>query len=438
MRDRSALLCRAFLACAFALGASAVHAQDQDQELETLSELDEGQYPDLLDGTLSAEGDLIESESPSSARLRFEGVLGPWNDAKARFRESTGITFGGSAMVLWQNFSDPGLGEEDAVGGKLTLNFSADIANRGGPNPLTLDVAVEARGPLGTENPPLTAGVLAGSLSPTAPTYGDFDLGITQFYIRQNLAGNRFQYAIGKLFAPNFINAYPFFDDNRQFLNQAFSTSPTIPAPLRGFGAVGVWYPTEGGLYVQGGVFTANSDDTGITVDNFFEDGELFYNVEIGWSGLARTGTPPQARGPMDTNNVHLSFWFKDEQPDASPIFQREAKGVAFNANFMAGENLMWFLRGGISDNFVTERNLTAGIGYRPPGQFSDLFGFGIGWVDPESDRLEAQTVTEAFYRYQVTPNFAITPDIQFISNPTLNPGEDSLTVLGLRARITF
>ena len=407
-------------------------------EVETLSDPDEGQYPILLDGTLSGEGDLKDDTSPNSGRLRFDGFLGPWTESKARFRERTGISFGGSYMLLGQKFSDPGLGEDESVGQKLTLNFSTDIIGRGTPNPVTLDLVLEKRGPVGTENPPLTAGVLAGSLTPTAPTYGDFDFGVTQFYIRQNLAGNRFQYAIGKLFAPNFINAYPLFDDNRQFFNQAFSTSPTIPAPLRGFGAVAVWYPTDSGAYIQGGVFTANSDDIGVTVDNFFEDGELFYNVELGWSGLARTGVPVQARGPMDTNNVHLSFWHKDAQPDADPLFQREAQGVALNANYMVDENTMVFLRGGVSDGWVTERNVSAGFGWRPSAQSSDLFGAGVGWVQPESDFLDEQVVTEVFYRYHLTPNFAITPGFQHIANPTLNPSVDELTVMSLRMRVTF
>jgi hypothetical protein len=427
---------RAAVVGAMVLAGAGVHAQDTD--VETLSDLDEGVYPDMLDGTLSPAGDLVDDAAPNSGRFRFDTALGPWNEAKARFRETTGITFGGSYQILWQNFSDPGLGDRDAIGQKLTLNFSRPLTGAGAANPLILDVAIEGRGPVGTDNPPLTAGILAGSLTPTAATYGEFDLGITQFYIRQSLADNKFQYTIGKIFAPNFINAYPFFDDNRQFLNQAFSTSPTIPTPLRGFGAVALWYPTTTGAYVQAGVFTANSDDTGITVDNFFEDGELFYSLELGWSGLSRTPVPIQARGPMDTNNVHLSFWYKDAQPNAAAIFQPEAKGVAFNANFMAGENVMWFARGGISDGWVTERNLTAGFGYRPSGQFSDLFGFGVGWVDPANDALREQIVAEAFYRYHVTPNFAITPDLQIIQDPSLNPAVDTLYVAGLRARITF
>ena len=62
-------------------------------------------------------------------------------------------------------------------------------------------------------------------------------------------------YTIGKVFAPKFIDAYAFFDDNSQFLNQSFSTSPTIASLLRGAGAVATAYPTEGGLYVLGAVY---------------------------------------------------------------------------------------------------------------------------------------------------------------------------------------
>lgn len=70
-------------------------------------------------------------------------------------------------------------------------------------------------------------------------------------------------------------------DDNRQFLNQAFSTSPTIASPLRGAGAVGTWFP-KANYYMLGGVYSANSSDTGTTIDEVFDTGELFYQVEVG------------------------------------------------------------------------------------------------------------------------------------------------------------
>jgi porin len=274
---------------------------------------------------------------------------------------------------------------------------------------------------------------------PTAATWGDFDLGVTQAYVRQSLFDNSFQYAVGRVFAPNFVNAYPFFDDNRQLLNQNFSTSPTIASVLRGVGAVALWFPTQSGVYVQEGVYTANSQDTGHTVDSFFNDQEYFSHVDIGWSALARRGVPIQGRGPMDPANVHVTFWHKDAQANASnPLNAPETEGIAFNVNMPIGDSGMWFLRGGQHDGWVTERALSGGVGLRPEGT-SDLWGVAVGWTEPAAFvSWRDQTVIEAFYRYQLTPNFAITPDIQLIRNPSINPAVDKQIVLSLRGRITF
>jgi carbohydrate-selective porin OprB len=433
---------------ALAAAALATATTVQAQTYETPSDPDEGQYPLLLDGTLSGGGDLKADEAPHSGLFRFPTIMDPWDGFKERVRESTGITFGGSWGVLYQNYSDvPSFNpnaQQDAVGQKFTLNFSREMLRRGTPEALAFDLVIEDRGPIGTDQPPLQAGIAAGSIVPTAATWGDFDLGITQAYIRQNLWGNKVQYTVGKIFAPNFVDAYPFFDDNRQFLNQSFATSPTIASPLRGAGAVATVYPTDGGLYVLGGVYSANSSDTGWTIDEVFDTGELFYQLEAGWSVLARTGVPVQARGPMDSNNIHVTGWYKDSQPDSDNVTLRpQARGLAFNANMTVGDNLMWFVRAGLSEGWVSDRAMAVGFGWRPSQQYSDLFGFGLGWVRPNSEQVpepfqREQVTAETFYRFHLTPNLAITPDLQFISNPSLNPEVDSLWVAGLRVRVTF
>jgi porin len=42
------------------------------------------------------------------------------------------------------------------------------------------------------------------------------------------------------------------------------------------------------------------------------------------------------------------------------------------------------------------------------------------------------------FYRSQQTEQLAITPDIQYLGDPALNPDEDNLRVFGLRARLAL
>ena len=90
------------------------------------------------------------------------------------------------------------------------------------------------------------------------------------------------------------------------------------------------------------------------------------------------------------------------------------------------------------SEGWVTDQNATFGFGWRPPGTPSDLFGAGFGWANPSNDFLPLQKTVEVFYRYQLTSNLALTPDLQFITNPALDPLNDTLWVFSLRTRVTF
>lgn len=388
-------------------------------------------YPDLLDGTLSALGDIEEDNSPHTSRLRT--VFENWFAWKNKLEEERGFTFSASWGVLWQNYTNSRIAEPNAVGSKVTINLSYDLFNHKEPSAFSVDMAVEDRRPLGTSLPPLQAGLGAGSGVPTAATWGQFDIGITQLYVRQSLRRNRFQYTVGKIFAPNYVDAYPFFDDNRQFLSQQFSTSPTCNCPLRGFGGVAAWFPTQDGLYLKGGMFTSDSSDTGSTVSDFFSKNEHFYMLELGLSSLAGKGAPIQMRGPTDANNIHVTGWYRNATNGAPHSY-----GVLFNANRKLGERFLWFLRGGWSKNFLANGAVSGGFGWRPPKEKSDLLGIGFGWTNPSSAVQRSQYAAETFYRFQLIQNFAITPDVQLVLHPALNPRVDTIWVFSLRARVVF
>ncbi len=422
-----------------ALAQTGLQAQPQVAQSDSYPPDYPPNHPDLLDGTLSGKGDLEDDEKPKLGVPPIPSPLAPWFAFKEGLAERYGLHLGGSYGILYQNYSQSLIDQEDAAGGKFTFNLSWEMLNRGRPNTLWYEVVAEQRGPIGTVLPPLQAGLGTGSIVPTAATWGEFDFGVTQNYIRQDLFNHAVQYAVGKIFAPNFIDAFPFFDDNRQFLNQTFSTSPTIPAPLRGFGMVGAVYPTQGNLYVLGGIYTNHSDDTGVTIDKFFEDPEHFYHVEVGLSGLARSGVPVQARGPMDTNNISVTFWRRDPQEFGDEIFHEGSEGIAFNFNYLIADNVMIFARAGWSQGWAIDRAGTVGFGWRPLGRPSDLAGFGFRVANPENEFLPMQKTAEIFYRWQVTQNFAITPDLQFIANPPLDfLGDDEVWVGSIRSRLTF
>ena len=51
---------------------------------------------------------------------------------------------------------------------------------------------------------------------------------------------------------------------------------------------------------------------------------------------------------------------------------------------------------------------------------------------------MRDQYTIEVFYRWQLGENLALTPDLQFILDPALNPNDDFLFIFGLRLRLAF
>ena len=74
--------------------------------------------------------------------------------------------------------------------------------------------------------------------------------------------------------------------------------------------------------------------------------------------------------------------------------------------------------------------------------RLSDRFSLGLNWGRPNDDiygeTKDDQYTIESYYRMQVTKRLQVTPDIQLLFNPALNPEQDLVWVLGLRARLSF
>ena len=68
----------------------------------------------------------------------------------------------------------------------------------------------------------------------------------------------------------------------------------------------------------------------------------------------------------------------------------------------------------------------------------SDLVGIAANWGSPPDDSLRDQTTIEAFWRFQFSQGLAITPSVQLLIDPALNPVDDEIWVFGLRIRLSF
>ena len=64
--------------------------------------------------------------------------------------------------------------------------------------------------------------------------------------------------------------------------------------------------------------------------------------------------------------------------------------------------------------------------------------GLATSWGSPPELALRDQVTTELVYRLQVTQNLSLTPNLQVCFQPSYNPAEDWISVVGLRMRSVF
>jgi porin len=134
-------------------------------------------------------------------------------------------------------------------------------------------------------------------------------------------------------------------------------------------------------------------------------------------------------------DNLHVTVWHSDARAGAgSP----EAWGVVFSAAWYVDDTWLPFLRIGWSDGGASllEGMVSAGVGYR--WKTHDVFGAGVSWGRPAAGGLRDQYTAEFFYRFYVTENLFIAPDLQLILDPALAPGTEFLAALGIKMRLTF
>ncbi len=103
----------------------------------------------------------------------------------------------------------------------------------------------------------------------------------------------------------------------------------------------------------------------------------------------------------------------------------------------------MPFVRAGYAKDggALMQKSVSVGCAYQPVPK-SDVLGVGFNWGEPNEDTfgsgLRDQYTAEVYYLGQLTPRFAITPDLQILVNPDLDPELDRTWVFGVRARLAL
>ena len=352
-------------------------------------------------------------------------------DFKERLEKDRGLEYGLDYLPIYQRASDSP-GERNAADGVVRLFTRWEAVNRGTENNGALVGKLEYRHRLGTDISPQDLGPEIGYAGLTTAPFGDRGWTLPNLFWEQHLAGNRVAFVAGIVDAADYVDPYVLNDSWSHFYNQAFATNPTIPLPAQGLGAA-VRGRIGPHLYVIAGIADSNGDptDLGDSWSSFFDTGEHFTHIELGW-------VPSHER--RFTDNIHLTAWHADdlEQADVPG-----GQGLAFSWNRLLREKWAPFVRAGYADDggAMWERSLSGGVGYSPRGA-SDLLGVGVNWGRPSKDTfgpgLDDQYTVEIFYRWQPLRLLTISPDLQLLFDPALDPNEDLIAVLGVRIRLAL
>nr|WP_209599464.1 carbohydrate porin [Ruegeria sp. HKCCSP351] len=371
-----------------------------------------------LSGPSSVEADLQPGDGLTDPQYRsdFPRNIAPgWFQWKDRLAEG-GFRFNVDYLALGQT-TNADLGTGEAASGIARFYGSWQATERG-----SLTFKIENRHSY-TDVAPQFLGLDGGALSITGTAFNDNGLLLTNLFWTQRAENGSWTLQVGQIDVTDFVDIYGLVSPYSGFQNLSFNTNPTINTPNQGIGIAG-GVKLSDNLYAVASVSDANADPSDPNFD-VFSDGNLFKSLELGYtSGFDR----------IYFDNIHLTLWHADAADDGS---RPEDYGAAFSAAWFVDNKWMPFFRAGASKGTAAlyDRSISAGIGYY--GHNTDLAGLGLNWAEARGKDGDQFTL-EAFYRFSISPGLQITPSIQFISNPLLNPDQDSITLFGLRTRIVF
>lgn len=383
-----------------------------------------------VEGGDSVTEDIAIDDVDAGSAFRFPGEpLQPWFDAKRRLNEQLGLKLNFSYQTLYQRADNTGINE--AAGGRGEINGSWALVGRGSQNVGRLTFRLENRHTLGTDIPPSKLGNQFGSGTLVGTGFSDYGYNLSELAWRQAVKDGRLRFVFGKISAVSWYGGHALSSPKRGFQNSALQGSNTRAFPGRGLGG-GIAYQFSPKFVALAGLHDANAKTTGDPFDTIGQH-EYLKSFEF----RAYLSTPERARW----DQLRFNIWHQDARSQTGTPESYGANLVA--SKLMLDDKIMPFLIAGISDGNASlfKRDIAVGVGIGFDGTAAkarDVLGVGIAWGDPSNTALQDQMTTEAYYRFQVLDNIAITPSIQIINNPAFNPDKTTVVVGGLRLRVTF
>jgi len=383
----------------------------------------------------------IESDSVSTDTPLKLDFLQPWYEWKDKLQKQQGLAFGVEYNSVYLRASDRLPGADNGVAGGI-FRFSGvwEAFGRGSAHPGNLVFLVERTDEFTDTGPSSFLGESLGYAGISNLPTNDEGWRLNTLYWDQKFQGGKYEVVAGWVDTSDYVDVFPLVSPWTDFFNYAFSIGvgalDLASDPALGF-AGATWLTDD--VYIMAGFADQNADGTDPLdgFDTFYNDHEFFKHFEIGW-----TGTSQEA---YYLNNVHLTLWQADERDE---LGVKDGWGGVLSFNHTIGDQWLAFARAGWAEDggSLLKRSVSIGGGYTPGGMATlgsgSQLGFGFNWGQPNDalfgEDLDDQYATEVYYRWQVADEIAITPSVQLLIDPALNPDDDTIWVAGVRARVAF
>jgi hypothetical protein len=427
--------------------AGSVAAEGAKEPAPVQNLVQEG-YPDEgqpVVGITDAEEDL-DNSFPEKDSIFPRVVPEKYFKWKANLYEKFGLKLEFSYQVLYQHASDTApFGDfNTALGQWWGFTSKWTPLNRGKDYEGSLVLTAHDRNAIGSNAVPAQFG--AGNLGTIWSNYEwtEWDFSLEDVYWEQWLEKDRFMFRIGNQIPTAIYNSFRFKDARTSFTSSPFAFHESIPYPTYGLGAAFKWWPREGSdLYVVGTLNDMNGDPNARGFDwSTFSRGEYFYGIEIGHFWRREDG---------EFDHFHFDLFYADERSTRSPNTLPNEAGGGFKLsgskqwNRFVGFGSYTYNTaegGGISVSFA-RHTATAGTAYLRPLGIRGEAALGLMWMRPHpdlvpGDELRDQYGVETYWKILLTPNLWITPGIQVVFDPSLNPTTDVIVIPHLKFRVAY
>ena len=384
----------------------------------------------LADDPISSAEDYFGGPASVGSQLQLdhispeEATSHRWQTFKMQVREESGLDFNFDYATLYQKANTSLNGNDDSFSGVFRIYGKWQLVGRGTKNIGSLIGKVESRERLGSELPPAALGGNLGYLGTTGASFTDAGWFLAPLYWEQFLDDGRAGFVVGRLDSLDFVDISGYSGQWLRFQNGSLLVNSTIPYPDLGLGA-GAGFKVGDDWWVGATVHDANG--AGSEFDLLVDGAEFFKQAYLSWS--------PNRTQRMN-RAAHLTVWHADERTGSDID---DGWGLALSANWLLESGLMPFMRAGWAEGAAARADATVigGVLYRFGNGIGELGGT-LGWESLSRQGLRDQKTSEIFFRWDVTPNLSLTPSVQILIDPALNPSDDVVLLGGFRTRVSF